>query len=393
MIKRASYGNMDWLDALSARSKPRDPSSDLGQQNEADLVNNALESTAQAAFNLPVNAETKNEALVRASKEISDKHRVAMDASAANNIRKKLADAEIDPVALNVHIREANGKFRPLTKEEWNSATDSFFVEKIATAAATAYEENLRHGWEDQAKNQPARHLSSNYDPMTMRDGRIMSSTAAGEDVCSSPSKTPLNTNSIWDPFKLDRFAEGKTDHDIAVAKIRVDAEARLAERKMDFDANMALKSIGDPMKHGHIQHAGGQDRDVFVQRTPANQISMMDHLPSNQGDDGKPLPPEVLKERLAAMFAAKIPDNGASIRAQNDTRKAEISRGYMRDGQGNIVPTEQSSKYALDADGNVVVGKNGRPVQSWETTTPPASTSDIQRRLTELWLPPAPKE
>lgn len=393
MIKRASYGNMDWLDALSARSKPKDPTRDLGQQNEADLIDNALQSTANVAFNLPVNAESKHEAVARASKDIADRNQQKQDSAAANAIRKKLADAEIDPVAMNVHIREANGKYRPLTKEEWEGATDSFFVEKIATVAAEAYEENLKHGWEDLAKNQPAQQLRSKYDPETMRDGRIMSSTGHMEDVCASPSKTPLNTNSIWDPFKLDRFSQGKTEHDIAVAKIKADNDARLAERKMDFDASMAIQSMKDPMRQGHIARAGGEDRDVFVQRTPSNQISMLDNLPATKGDDGKPLPPEVLKAKLAAMFASKIPDNGASIRAQNDQRKAEISRGYMRDGQGNVVPTPDGSKYAMDVDGNVVVGKNGKPVHSWETTAPAPTTADIQKRLTELWLPPAPKK
>src|SRR3990170_1220194 len=108
-IRKSGYEAMDWVKALEAAQKPKDPSHDLGKQNEAELVNNALESTARVAFDLPVNAETKHEALLRSSKEIADKVVQEQKLAAANTIKQKVAVNGIDPVALGVKVKDDNG--------------------------------------------------------------------------------------------------------------------------------------------------------------------------------------------------------------------------------------------------------------------------------------------
>lgn len=339
---------MDWVKALEAAQKP--VQKELSEQNEADYIENALEATASIAFGIPAKDESKKEALARASKEIADKAAHEHKFAASNEIRSKMAEAGIDPVALGINIREANGVQRPITKEEWEGASDARWVDKIATAAALEYEHQARISWEKEAM-QPSRKLSSKYDPETMSAGRIMSAGGASDDTVDHRRQTPANSASIFDPFKLDRFANAENAHDKAVADKRQAAKDRIAEKKADLQP----QDLGPaPMKSGTIQRSGGEDRDVFQQRAPSNKISMTDL----QGTEK--LTPEEIKEKLASLFT-RVGDNGEMIRAGNAERKAKI--------QG---PKEEKDR-------------------SWEKLGKPLSTAELTKKLMDAFTCPKP--
>ena len=382
-IRRSGYEGMDWLKALEAANKPKDPTADLGQQNESDLVNEALESTAKIAFDLPVSQESKYDALKRSSKEIADKSAVEMKMAAAKEIRDKMSNEGIDPISLGVNIREADGKQRPITKEEWEGASDVRFVEKVATQAALEYEKQAKRAWENDALK-PAQQLNSKYDPMTMRDGRIMSSTAMNEETTGRKSQIPANAASMFDPFKLDRFANTETSHDKAVREKREAVKAREEEKKA------ALKpkedpNTPDPMRHGQITRSGGEDSAVFQQRTPKNQLSMLDIHGTEK------LSAEEMKERLEQLFT-RVEDNGQKIREANKERldaikgKQEKDRSWekldkpMSTSQlsNNLVSDELAQKFAKDA-----------PKPEASAAAPKLSPSELQQKLSELFSCP----
>jgi hypothetical protein len=350
MIKKAGYSNMNWLDALAARAKPKDPQSDLGQQNEQEIIENALESTANVAFDMPIRAESKNEALRRASKEISDKQAVEDENAPANAVRAKMAAANIDPVAIGIVVMTPEGQ-RPIRKDEWERSTDARWLNQVATVAAIEHEKRLDRAWEQNAIK-PQQHLDSTFSKES-RAGMVMSAKSASEDIGAGPTRMPQNASSIFDPSRLDSFASGENAHDASVAKSRQAAKEREQEKKDQYKPNPD-ESGPEPMKSGRVMASGSQEREVFVHRSPSNQLSMADNL-------GDKLSPEELKQRLSDMFASRIPDNKASIVEANEKRREEI----------------QGKKKEVD--------------RSWEKPQKTISTADIQKRLTELWLPPAP--
>jgi hypothetical protein len=338
-IHRSSYNGLDWLGALKAANKPRDPSVDVGATPESEVLDNALESTAALAFDLPVSAESKQEALVRSSREIADAQSVQMKRAAADEIRQKLATNEIDPIALKVSVREPNGVVRAVTKEEWEGSTDARFVEKIATAAVLEVERQQKQSWQNDAM-QPAQHLSSKYNPETMRDGKIMSSTAAGEDSISAPGRVPANAASLLDPNRLDNFINTENAHDASVRASRESQAKREAERQASLAPDESTL-IDTPMSQSQVIRAGGLDRDIFAQRVPSNRVSMKDTV-----GQGK-LTSEELKSAMSNMFS-RIEDRGISIREANESRREEIQ------------------------------GKKAEKDRSWETLAKPMSTSSI---------------
>lgn len=349
MIRKSNYENMDWLNALAAMQKPRDPESDISSQNEADVVANALESSAQIAFQLPVKEETKYEALVRASKEIADKQAMKDKMAAADEIRNKMASNGIDPVALGINVRGENGSWHAITKEEWESSSDVRYVEHIATKAAIEYEKQLKTAWEKESFR-PATPANYSYDPETMKDGKIMSAAAMGDNAPRF-GNTPSNAASIFDPFKLDKFAAAENEHDKSIKASKEKQKARTEEKKAQYK----FEDPGvEPMKSGQIQKSGGEDRDVFVQRVPSNQVSMLDTFGQEK------MSSEEIKTKLASMFSAKIPDSGEGIRKAADERKASIQRKEEKD-------------------------------RSWDAPSKPVSTSDIAKRLADLWMPKKP--
>lgn len=343
-IKRTGYEGMDWVKALEAAQKPKDPTADLGAQNEADLVNNALESTARVAFDLPTNPETKNEALVRASKEIANNAVEHQKMAAVNSIKDKVANNGIDPIALNVQMRDDQGKLRPITKEEWEGASDARWVEKVATAAALEYEKQVKRAWEQNALK-PAQHLNSKFDPLTMRDGRIMSSAGANEETRGRPTQIPANAASIFDPFKLDRFAEKETEHDKGVREKREADQARKDMKKAELnrpeDPNMP-----EAMRHGQIVRSGAEgESTVFQQKAPKNQISMLDISGTEK------LSAAEIKEKLSQLFT-RVEDNGEKIREANQKRKEDIqgkkeTAAERRKGWEELKPPTTTKKMA----------------------------------------------
>lgn len=358
MIRKASYGNMDWVKALEAAKKP--VQKELSEQNEADYIENALEATASIAFGIPAKDESKREAMARASKEIADKAAEEHKFAASNEIRAKLSEAGIDPVALKITVREANGVQRPITKEEWEGASDARWVNKIATEAALEYEHQAKIAWENEAM-QPSRKLSSKYDPETMMGGRIMSAAGASDDTVDHRRQIPANANSIFDPFKLDRFATAENAHDKAVAEKRQAAKDRIQEKKADLKP----QDLGPaPMKAGAVQRSGGEDRDVFQQRAPSNKISMTDL----QGTEK--LTAEEMKEKLASLFT-RVDDNGEKIRAGNAERKASIQS-----------KKEEKKSWNGEWKGNT---------PEWEKLSKPTSTAELTKRLMDAFTCPKP--
>jgi hypothetical protein len=351
MINKAGYENMSWIDALAARSKPKDPEVDLGKQNEEEILGNSLESSAQVAFGLPIKAESKNEALLRASKEISEKQAEADLNAPANAIRAKMAAAGIDPVAIGIVITTPHGT-RPIRKDDWETSADARWLNQVATAAAAEHEKIMDHAWEQHAMK-PQRNLDCNFSE-TSRSGQIMSSKSTSDDSVSKPEHLPQNASSMFDANRLDSFAAQENEHDKSVAASRQASKDREKEKKEQYK----YEDPGvEPMKSGKIMASGGQDRDVFVHRSPSNSVSMADDM------GGGKLSPEELKQRLSDMFASRIPDNRTSIREANDKRREEIQ------------------------------GKKKEADRSWEKPQKPLSTADIQKRLTDLWLPPKPDD
>jgi hypothetical protein len=353
---------MDWVKALEAAQKPKDPTADLGAQNEADLVANALESTASVAFDLPTNPETKNEALIRASKQIANDAVEQRRLAGVNAIKTKITENGIDPIALGITMRDDQGVPRPITKEEWEGASDARWVEKVATAAALEYEKQVKQAWQQNALK-PAQHLSSTYDPLTMRDGRIMSSTGMNEETRGRPTQIPANAASIFDPFKLDRFAETETSHDKGVREKREANTARAAERKADLNPKEDPNAPA-PMNHSQIVRSGAEDAAVFQQRAPKNQVSMLDISGTEK------LSALEIKEKLSQLFT-RVEDNGQKIRDHNQQRK-------------------------IDIQGKKETSKERRA--SWEELKPPTTTKkmaenllpeDLTKRLSELFTCP----
>ncbi len=353
---------MDWVKALEAAQKPKDPTADLGAQNEADLVANALESTASVAFNLPTNPETKNEALVRSSKEIANNIVDQRRQAGVDAIKNKIANNGIDPIALGVTVRDDQGVPRPVTKEEWEGASDARWVEKVATAAALEYEKQVKQAWQQNALK-PAQYLSSTFDPQTMRDGRIMSSTGMNEETRGRPTQIPANAASIFDPFKLDRFAETETEHDRGVREKREANKAREEVKKAELNPK-ADPNAPAPMNHGQITRSGAEDAAVFQQRAPRNQVSMLDISGTEK------LSALEIKEKLAQLFT-RVEDNGQKIRDHNEQRKVDI--------QGKKETAEERRA-------------------SWEELKPPTTTKqmaekllpdDLTKKLSELFTCP----
>ena len=381
-IQKSSYEGMDWVKALQAAQKPKDPTADLGQQDEASLVENALESTAQVAFGLRVDPETKHEALNRAAKEISSNAADIQKMSAANHIRTRIATEGIDPISLGVHVRDDQGKLHPITKEEWEGASDARWVEHVATKAALEYEKQVKRAWEMNAL-QPSQNLSSKFDPATAHDGKIMSSTGANEETRGRSNQLPAAAASIFDPFRLDRFATQETAHDKSVREHKEGVAAREAMKKAELEGTIDPNAPA-PMKDGQISRSGGEDSSVFQQRAPRNQISMLD-VDSSMAN----LSQEEMKEKLAQVFT-RIEDNGTKIRESNKTRLEEIRGKQDKDRsweevRGPVTTSQLMSKLITD---DMAKNFTPAPIVAKEEA-PKIPASELTKKLAELFTCP----
>jgi hypothetical protein len=328
-VKKSNYSNMDWVLALKARKEPIDYEAQLASSEEC--TENVVERTVQAAFSLPTKEETSEEALKRASKTIHDDAAVSAEQAAADGIRQKLASRSIDPVALGV-----------AKAEDWNGSTDLQWLEKTAKNAAIAFQKKLSESWQDGATERTSTRMQ-NYNPETFRDGRIMSTAAAGEDAHGFVSKTPANSNSIFDPFKLDRFAKEDTEHDKRVAARKAEEQARA--QKVASDKAKAVNTIpeGQEMHGAKVVASGSATPGVFSPRSPRDQISMTDDL----------------TKKISELFT-RVDDNKSKTLASKQERLEKI----------------QGKKEADD--------------RSWEKLSKPTSTAgkmaDLQERLKDLW-------
>lgn len=332
-IQRSGYNGIDWLSALGAKKQREEVVS------EEEAAKNVVERAAEAAFRIPVKEESNEQRIRSASKEIEAQRQAAAEAQYCAQVREKLAARSIDPVALGI-----------TTQGEWQNAVSPSWVEGVAKAAALAHEKFISGEWESRAANRQAPEVRPNVE--TSMSGRVMSSAGANEETRGQVSRVPQNANSILDPDRLAKLFTQPNVHDDAV-------EARLASRKAREEMKreeLAPKDLGpNPMKQSSVSKSGGQDCEAFVQRVPRNQISMTDDL------GGGKLTREEMTERLASLFTSKIPDNGEMIREQNTKRSESIKR--------------EADKSSRDWDS--------------EEHLKPQSTSDLQRRLIQLWLPP----
>jgi hypothetical protein len=335
LIRKGSYSGLEWVDALSARTKRTDIEAELASSTEEQAAENALRKTAQIAFG---DDSTKvpgpDERLAEASKSIQDNVSKNKIASAVASIKEKLAVRNIDPVALGV-VKD---------KSEWDAMSDIDQVESVAKMAAVAFEKAMSRQWEHESGTMKA----SAFNPETSRGGRIMPAAAKGDDSVGRYSRVPSNANSILDPGRLDRAAAENNSHDESVKALKQQTVAREAEKK----AELAPKDMPDDvMKGGRVIASGGQDSSANVHRVPRNQLSILDNV------GGKNMSPDELKKRLQDIFSSRIPDTKGEIREANEKRREAIQQ-----------PKEQD--------------------RSWEKPSKPTSTSDLTKKLVNLWVP-----
>lgn len=342
-INKSGYDSMDWMAALSKSKQPiKDQEAHLlSKIGKEEDIENALEKAASAAFSLPSKDVSGTEAIAQASKAIQDEGKERQRVEAVGDVKKKLANHDIDPVALGV-----------VSKETWETCSDVEAANQIAIAAAEKAEQNRSREW--QARAMAQKNPKMVFDPETTRSGKISSTAAEGED--SAPvitRQSPANAPSIFDPFKLDKLQASENAHDEAQKGIRSNAQARKEAAK-----DWRMESVPQdfvPLNRGSIQRSGGHDAAVFSSKVPANQVSMMDNV------DAKT--PEEAKEKMKKLFESKVQDNGQKIRESNKARSESIHRQVKKDDK------------------------------SWEAVSKPTSTKDLQQRLMNLWMPPEPSK
>lgn len=336
MIRKGSYGSMSWVDALAARTKTIDLETELATKDEKDAAGDALQKTAAIAFGPSSEPKGPDEALRMASVEIQDKLAASMTKQAADEIKSKLAIRGIDPVALGV-----------IKKQEWEETTNLERVGNVCEKAALEYEKGLSREWEARAMS-PS-HAGQRFDPETSKEGKVMSAANVADDTVQ-PSRVPANANSILDPNRLDALAAGINEHDESVKAAKARQEGRKAEKKEALAPKDTLEPT-EAMNAGRVIRAGGEDASIFVHKVPKDQISMLDDL-------GKPTSQEDLRRRLGELFTSKIPDNGGMIKKAAEERKEAIQGKKEKD-------------------------------RSWETASKPTSTSDLAKKLMDLWHVP----
>jgi hypothetical protein len=313
-VSRSNYEGMNWVDALKEAKKPRNYEERLAEAEEKDVVDNALEQTVEAVFNVPTSEETSKEAITRASKDIQDV--VSRDAN------------------------ESVSKFRNDRNEQKKE------VEVTANRAQQKKE------WQEQVLK--AVQPDKGFNPEVSKAGKITSSASGEEDSTGRKMNVPVNANSIFDPFRLDKLATEENERDKLVKDSREEHEAR--SQKWAKEATEGTPGSPISMNEGaRIMRSGGQDQAAFVQRVPSNQISMLDVKDDGASKDQR-------TESIKELFSKKVQDIKADSQKAAQERKENIQRKKEED-------------------------------RSWEKVATPQNTSDISRRLMELWLPNKKKE
>jgi hypothetical protein len=349
-IRSSGYEGLGWVAALKDGKKPRDYHEKLAGADEADTLENVLERTCEAAFETPTTDETSEEAIARSSKEIQDKLAHDGNSEIVDQVKKAMAENDIEPWTLQIKDPGALlGQRDNVTKEQWDNSTDASWVEKVANMAIDANKNQRDRSWETVSPQATASH---SFDPETAKGGRVMSSTTANEETTGRSSMLPANAASIFDPFRLDNYAAQENAHDEGVKASRDRAEKEKTARQEGRNKQEIPEDFS-PMKSGAVISSGGEDSSEFHHRVPRDQVSMFDNVDGQEG--------EGLQERLAKLFEDKIPDTRSEIRKANDERREQIQRN----------PSSED--------------------RSWEKVSKPSSTQGIQERLTDLWMPEEP--
>lgn len=342
-IKRSSYDGLNWVDALKARKEPRDYETRLASANEEDVLDEALEQTVEAVFNVPTTEETSEEAISRVAKSSADQARAEADQKAVSDIKKKLSnrDEAIDPVALGVKV---NGE--AVTREQWDNAANPVWTEHVAKLAALAFKNKKDTSWQQEGmKTQRApRSIEAS------RDGRLMPSHSEGDDQAPRFSKVPVNANSIADPGRIDRLAQEAQNQRNQIEDDKRKAKAS-KEQKARSEREQAIKGVISNSDGSRVIPSGGKDADAFIQKVPSNQVSMTDDL----------------SKGLEALFLEKLQDSGTEIKEAAKERRESIR-------------SDRESEKKKDR-------------KNWDKLSKPLTTSALQERLINLWIPDAKGE
>ena len=342
-----TYSSMDWVDAL--RAKKGDGEKYTPESSNApEDIENVLERTIEATFNVATTEKTSRQAISEASQQISEKKAAASLNQQSSEIKRKLADSGIDPSTLGLKV---DGK--PLTKEDWEKASDPVWTETVAKKAALEFEKQKKNAWQDRAM-QPSKY-SKVFDVDRPMGGRI---APGGSHISEVPQRTevPANAASIFDPMRLDKMASEPNAHDESVKASKARHEemenGRAKASKAEFDEIAKKQAAAPAMRYmGGVIPSGGKDSSEFVHRAPANQISISDHVET--------LSPDELKQKLSNMFG-RVADTRTDIREANQKRQEAIQGKKEKD-------------------------------KSWEKVAKPTTTSEIKDRLLNLWLPEKP--
>lgn len=335
-INKAGYGNLSWIDAVSAAKKQPDPVRSLDQETPED-IENALGRTCQAAFKTPSGEMSSEEAVRLASIEARKNSEFAKDVAAVAEIQEKLAARDIDPVKLGV-----------ATREEWANSLDPKWTEEVAKKAVIAFSKLRDKSWEKVSSSSKKTSYAFNEGS---RSGQVMSSYSTADETANARSRTAKNSNSILNPHQIHEMAARENEHDASVARIRSGEKTREAERKKSLLRDVPEDAPKD--KSGRVFSTAGKEKDAFVHRTPKNQISMLDNL-----GDAK-MSAEEMKTKLANLFT-RVDDPRADTKRANEERRESIKADWQ---------------------------KKDNKDRSWEKVERSASTSDLSRRLMSLWM------
>ena len=122
---------LSWVEAIRGKKASQTMSEQIQAADEGDPAK-ALEMTSSILFGTPIKQESSAEAVRRESKEIQKKEAAQVQADITNDIKLKLSDAGVDPVALGV-----------VKADEWSTISDPQKATDIAKIAALAQEKNL----------------------------------------------------------------------------------------------------------------------------------------------------------------------------------------------------------------------------------------------------------
>ena len=340
-LSRCGENDYSWVDALSKSKQPIKNKEEhlLAQVDKKENIEGALEGAAEAAFGVPAPQKSNTELIQEASIKIQQERRQQELSKEIDTIKQKLADNKVDPVALGI-----------VEKEKWTTCQDPSEIEKIAKVAAKKQIEVIKNGWQKAAME--PRRSEMKYDPMTSREGRIMSSGSTTEDGAAPviSRQIPANSASIFDPNRIDKMASEENAHDKSVRESR---ESKASQKEASKNWRTEEHQIPEDlniMKQSTVAKATSFETVENRSRVPSNQISMADDISGNS--------PEEIKAKLSQLFT-RVPDTKQEIREANKARKESIQRKE---------PSKEERR-------------------EWEKNSKPMSTSDLQKKLMELWI------